>query len=99
MMFSPSSFISEISHCQKENICQYMKLGRQSRFWENTSCLHTVLVLGGLQLIFFIAASMRLCFGFLLKTVLIVQGCFRYCWAVLTQSQGFFWSSHNPTSE
>ena len=42
---------------------------------------------------------MGLCFGFVLRTVLITQGCFCYCWAVLTQSQGLFCSSHHPTSE
>ena len=48
-----------------------------------------VLVLAWIELIFFIVASMRLCFGFVLETVLIIQGCFRYCWAVLTQSRPF----------
>ena len=37
-----------------------------------------VLVLAGVELIFFIVASMGLCFGFGLETVLITQGCFRY---------------------
>jgi len=32
-----------------------------------------VLVLAGIELIFFIVASMRLYYGFVLKTVLIVQ--------------------------
>ena len=38
----------------------------------------SVLVLAGIELIFFIVARMRLCFGFVLRTVLIIQGCFRY---------------------
>jgi len=38
-----------------------------------------VLVLAGVELIFFIGASAGLCFGFVLKTVLIIQGCFTYC--------------------
>ena len=38
-----------------------------------------VLVLAGIELIFFTVASMGLCFGFVLKTVLIIQGCFCYC--------------------
>ena len=38
-----------------------------------------VLVLAGIELIFFIRARMGLCFGFVLKTLLITQGCFRYC--------------------
>jgi len=37
---------------------------------------HTVLVLAGIESIFFIVADMGLCFGFLLKTVLITQGSF-----------------------
>lgn len=40
--------------------------------------------------------SMGLCFALVLKTVLITQGCFCYCWAVLTQSQSF--SASHPTS-
>ena len=58
-----------------------------------------VLVLAGTELIFFIVANMGLCFGFVLKTVLIIQECFSYCWAVLTQSQGLCCFSHHPTSE
>ena len=38
-----------------------------------------VLVLAGIELVFFVVAGMGLCFGFVLKTVLITQGCFRYC--------------------
>ena len=38
-----------------------------------------VLVLARMELIFFVVASMGLCFGFVLKTVLITQGCFGYC--------------------
>ena len=39
----------------------------------------SVLVLAGVELIFFIVAGMGLCFGFVLETVLIIQECFRYC--------------------
>lgn len=38
--------------------------------------------MAGLELIFFIAAIMRICFGFLLETGLVTQG-------LITQSQGF----------
>ena len=38
----------------------------------------TVLVLAGIELIFFTVAGMGLCFGFVLKTVLITQGRFSY---------------------
>ena len=39
----------------------------------------TVLILAGIQLIFFIVAGMGLSFGFVLITVLITQGCFGPC--------------------
>jgi len=52
-----------------------------------------VLVLAGVELTFFLVASVRLCFGFVLETVLITQGCLSYRSAVLTQSQGLFCSS------
>ena len=58
-----------------------------------------VLVLAGIELIFFRVARMGLCFGFVLKTVLITQGCFHYHWAVLTPNQGFFRFLHYPTSK
>ena len=58
-----------------------------------------MLVLARIELICLIIASMGLCFGFVLETVLIIQGCFHYCWAVLTQSQGLFCLSPHPTSE
>jgi len=58
-----------------------------------------VLVLAQIELIFFLIASVGLCFGFVLKTVWVTHQCFHYCWAVLTQSQGFFCFSHHPTSE
>lgn len=38
-----------------------------------------VLVLAGLELIFLIVASVWLRFGFALKIVLMIQGCFSYC--------------------
>ena len=57
-----------------------------------------VLVLAGIEIIF-IVANMGLCFGFVLKTALIIEGRFHYCWAVLTESQGLFCCSHHPTSK
>jgi len=38
-----------------------------------------VLGLAGIELILFVVASMGLCFGFVVKTVLIIQGCFSSC--------------------
>jgi len=45
--------------------------------------------LAGIELIFFILAGMGLCFGFVLKTILITLGCFSCFPAVLTQSGPF----------
>lgn len=44
-----------------------------------------MLVWARVNLLFFILASLALCFGFVLKRMLIVQGCFYFCCAVLTQ--------------
>lgn len=46
----------------------------------------------GIELIFFIVATMGLWFGFVLKGALITQAHFSSCWAVLTQSEGLFCS-------
>lgn len=48
--------------------------------------------------IFFILVSMGLWFGFALETVLTTQGCFCYCWAVLTESRSLFFSNTLPDS-
>lgn len=52
-----------------------------------------------IELIFFRVASRALCFGFVLKTALITQGCFSYFWSEYTQSQGIFCLSHHSASE
>ena len=57
------------------------------------------LALAGIELIFLTVASMGLCFGFVLGTVLVTQGCFRCCRAALTRSQGLCCPSPHPTSE
>ena len=46
---------------------------------ENISICDFELFLAGIELIFCIVASMGLYFGFVLKTVLIIQGCFHFC--------------------
>ena len=48
-------------------------------FLEQSDKLCHVLILAGIELISFIVAGMGLCFGFVLETVLIIQGCFSYC--------------------
>ena len=58
-----------------------------------------VLVLVGMELICFLVAGIVLCFGFSMKRTLIMQGCFSYWWAVLTQSQGLFCFSLHATRE
>lgn len=37
------------------------------------------LIFTGIELIFFRVTGMKLFLGFVLKTVLVTQGCFRYC--------------------
>lgn len=49
--------------------------------------MQNVLSLAGIELFFFIVASMG-CFQFSLDPVLIIQGCFTCHWAVLTKNQG-----------
>lgn len=59
-----------------------------------------LLILAGIELIFFTAAGMGQCFGFLLKAVLIDnEEMLSYCRATLAQNQGLFCSTHHPTSE
>lgn len=50
--------------------------------------IYVMLVLAGIELTLSAVASMGLCFGFVLETTLITQGCFSYCWAGLAQHQG-----------
>ena len=57
--------------------------------------LGIVLVLAGIELIFFMVASMGLCFGFVLKTVLIIQGYFSYSEQCLHRVKVF--SASHPT--
>lgn len=38
-----------------------------------------VLILAKIELFFFTVTGMQLWFGFLMKTVLIAEGCFSYC--------------------
>ena len=46
---------------------------------ETRGKISVVLVLAGIELIFFIVAGMGVCSRFVLETVLIIQGCFSYC--------------------
>lgn len=56
--------------------------------------------LAWMELILSRAAPMVLWFGFVVKTVLLTQGCFIYkCWAALTQLQGLFCLSSFPSSQ
>lgn len=58
----------------------------------NGLVLPVVLILAGIELIFFIAASVGLRFGFVTKTAL------SRAYTELTQSRRFLCSSHHPTS-
>lgn len=53
-----------------------------------------MLVLAGLELIFFIVTNTGPGFGFALETVLIIQGCFCYGYASLHKSLLFLTPSH-----
>lgn len=54
------------------------------------------MILAGTELIFFVKAHMKLWFGFLMKTVVIVFSC---CREALAQSPGLFRSLCYPISE
>lgn len=49
----------------------------------------SILVLAGNKLIFSPVANRWLCFLFALETQLIIQGCFSFCWAILSESRPF----------
>lgn len=49
-----------------------------------------MLLMAGLEFIFFTVPSMGQCFGFVLEAVLVMQGSFPSGWAELAQSQGLF---------
>lgn len=57
-----------------------------------------MLLLAGKKLIFSPVANMWLCSGFVLEALLIIQGSFPFCWAILMQSQGLFCLSHPPAA-
>lgn len=48
----------------------------------------SVLLWAGVEVILFIVAAIGLCFGFVLETILITEGCFHNGQRGLTQSQG-----------
>lgn len=58
-----------------------------------------IFVMIGVELTLFTVASRGLCFGFELKSRLIIRKCFCYCWAVLAQCQGLLCFSYHLTSE
>lgn len=53
--------------------------------------------MSGREFIYFTVAGRGLCFGFVLRTVLVTQGCFHYCWAGLVQYQGLCCFSPHST--
>lgn len=55
--------------------------------------------LAGMELIFFIATSMRMCFEYVAKEMLITQECSGYGWAALAHCQGFLFFSLCPPSK
>lgn len=57
-----------------------------------------VLVLAGTDSIFFIVADVGLCFGIVLETGVVTQGCLHYWWAGLVHCQVFYCISFHATS-
>lgn len=57
-----------------------------------------VLVLAGVEFVFFIVAHIMIYFGFVTRTV-ITHRCLSYCWAVLAQHQGLFCFLRCPGSK
>lgn len=59
----------------------WVKISRQTNMDAATAviCYKSVLVLVEIELVFFIVPCMVLYFGFVMKTVLIIQGCFCCC--------------------
>lgn len=55
----------------------------------------SVVFLAGVELIFFIISGMDLCFGFLIKTLMIIQRCFCYFEQGLDRVKAFS-ASHSP---
>lgn len=66
-------------------------------------CLHSTqysdgaLGLAGKELTSFAVADMVLCFAFVVRKALTSHQCFAYCWAVLTQWQGFLSALHKAS--
>lgn len=60
---------------------------------------HFVMILAGIELIFFVEAHTMLCLRFFMKVVVIKHQCFSCCRAVLSQSQRLFSFSCCPFSK
>ena len=80
--------------CQAVCLYIYLLTVSTRQAFAGTGCalnlqFNTVLVLAGIELIFFIVASVGLRFGFVLETALVIQACFHYCRAVLRESGPF----------
>ena len=56
--------------------------------------LDLVTVLSGIKLIFFVEVYIMICFGSVMKTVVIAHQCFSCCSAMLTLNPGLFCFSH-----
>lgn len=74
-------------------------LGHFSVNTQNSSSLVSMLIRARIELIFFTVVHVVIYFGFMMKTVLITQGYFGYCWVVITQHEGFFCFSCCPVGE
>lgn len=64
--------------------CKYRHMQLKKR-----SLTSFLLRLPGMELTFFVAACVVLCFAFVAKATLVTHQCFGCCWTTLTQHQGF----------
>ena len=76
LMPEPSGTGTSVRMLNYNSYC--FKIDLQSEMYLHLHWM-SVLVLAGIELIFFIVAGMGLCSGFVLETVLITQGYFPYC--------------------
>lgn len=67
------STFGPLFHCKAAKALPFKPYGMMSTNFEGYNCFLSVLGLAGRELIFFIAARMVLCFGFVSKTVLITH--------------------------
>lgn len=89
------AFIISMQHiCNTHDVITIYDFGKGKNCCAVIARERSVVILAGIKLISFTITCIGLCCGFtMLISVLIIEACFCYCWAALTQHQGFFYSS------